>query len=69
MASPTPRRKSKYEDPIRMKTSQADCKSRKPGRPITRRIKLPATPEEAARRIFANAKPPDPSLRIFNKPK
>ena len=42
---------------------------RNPGRPITRRIKLPASPEEAAQRIFANAKPPDPSLRIFNSGK
>ena len=40
---------------------------RKPGRPITRRIKLPASPEEAARRIFANAKPPDPSIRLRNR--
>ena len=37
--------------------------NRKPGRPITRIIKLDATPEESARRIFANAKSPDPSLR------
>lgn len=51
-----------------MKGKKADSK-RKRGRPITRRIKLPATPEEAARRIFANAKPPDPSLRIYNRPK
>ena len=29
----------------------------------TRIIKLDATPEEVAQRIFANAKPPDPSLR------
>ena len=33
------------------------------GRPISRIIKLDATPEEVARRIFANAKPVDPSLR------
>jgi hypothetical protein len=51
-----------------VKGKKADSK-RKRGRPITRRIKLPATPEEAARRIFANAKPPDPSLRIYNRPK
>lgn len=41
-------------------------KERKPalgGRPIARIILLDATPEEVARRIFANAKPPDPSLR------
>lgn len=31
------------------------------GRPAKRVLKLDATPEEVARRIFANAKPPDPS--------
>ena len=44
--------------------------SRKPdepkrrGRPITRNIKLNATPEQAARAIFSAVKPPDPSQRI-----
>ena len=41
------------------------------GRPITRRIKLDATPEEVAQAMFAAAKaenPPDPSIRLFNKP-
>lgn len=33
------------------------------GRPATRVLKIDATPEEVARRIFANAKPPDPSKR------
>lgn len=37
---------------------------RKPGRPVTRIIKLDATPGQAARRMFANAKRPDPSLRV-----
>ena len=41
----------------------------KGGRPKTRVIKLDATPEEVAQRIFGNAKPPDPSIRIRNKPK
>ena len=37
------------------------------GRPITRRIKLDATPEEVAHAMFAAAKaenPPDPKRRI-----
>ena len=41
------------------------------GRPITRRIKLDATPEEVAQAMFAAAKaenPPDPSIRRYNKP-
>ena len=42
----------------------------KVGRPIPRRIKLDATPEEVARAMFAAAKvknPPDQSIRLFNK--
>lgn len=39
----------------------------KGGRPVTRIIKLDATPEEAAHRIFQNAKKPDPSLRNKGK--
>ena len=42
---------------------------RKPGRPQTRIIKLDATPEEVTQQMFANAKPPDPSIRVFNRPK
>ncbi len=41
---------------------------RKPGRPSKPIPKLDATPEEIARRIFENAKPPDPSIRVRNKP-
>ena len=33
------------------------------GRPITRIIKLDATPEQAARAMFSAVKKPDPSLR------
>lgn len=33
------------------------------GRPSVRTLKIDASPEEAARQIFANAKPPDPSLQ------
>lgn len=40
-----------------------DQKSQSRGRPTTRVLTLDATPEEAARRIFANAKPPDPNKR------
>lgn len=35
----------------------------KRGRPITREIKLDATPEQVARAIFADAKSPDPRKR------
>ena len=37
------------------------------GRPPTRVVKLDATPEQAARNIFAAAKPPDPKKQ--RKPK
>lgn len=41
----------------------------KRGRPNTRVIKLDAkSPEEVWQRIFANAKPPDPSIRVCNRP-
>ena len=36
----------------------------KRGRPESRIIKLDATPEQAARAIFAAVKPPDPALRV-----
>lgn len=37
---------------------------RRPGRPETRVVeRLKASPEEVARRIFASAKPPDPTRR------
>ena len=39
----------------------------KAGRPVTRVIKLDASPEEVAKRIFENAKPVDPSLRVDNR--
>lgn len=43
---------------------------KRPGRPPQNIIRLPAASvEEVADRIFANAKPPDPSLRIRNRPK
>ena len=38
-------------------------KSRSRGRPVTRVLKLDATPEEVARRIFTNAKSPEPIKR------
>ncbi len=43
-------------------------RTKKPGRPKTRIIKLDATPEEVAKRMFANSKPPDPSIRVRNRP-
>ena len=38
-------------------------KKRRRGRPETRVLKLNISPEEAFRRIFAAAKPPNPALR------
>ena len=47
-----------------------DKPKRKRGRPETRVLKLNvSSPEEAFRRIFAAADPPDPSKRVVNKPK
>ena len=46
------------------KTTKPKRKRGQPSKPIP---KLDATPEEIARRIFANAKPPDPSLRVRKK--
>ena len=41
----------------------------KRGRPKTRVIKLDAkSPEEVWQRIFANAKQPDPAIRVRNRP-
>ncbi len=37
------------------------------GRPSKSVPKIDATAEEIAERIFANAKPPDPSIRVRNK--
>lgn len=39
--------------------------SKKPrGRPVTREIKLDATPERVARAMFAAVKPPNPAKRV-----
>ena len=40
----------------------------KGGRPITRIVRIDATAEEIAQKLFTNAKTPDPSIRIRNKP-
>lgn len=40
---------------------------RQRGRPITREIKLDATPEQVARATFSAVKPPDPSRLIKRK--
>ncbi len=37
------------------------------GRPLTRIIKLDATPEQAARVFFSHVKPADPSRRLHNR--
>ena len=49
------------------KTRHNSKPKNKGGRPVTRIIKLDATPGQVARRMFANAKPPDPSLRVRGK--
>ena len=38
-------------------------KRKKTGRPITRELKIDATPEEVAQAIFRAAKKPDPDLQ------
>ncbi len=43
--------------------SSKSKQKRRRGRPETRVLKLNISPEEAFRRIFAAAKPPDPALR------
>ena len=50
-----------------MKEKPTEKKPR--GRPVTREIKLDATPEQVAKAVFAAAKPPDPSKRKIKRPK
>ena len=40
------------------------AEKKKMGRPVTREIKLDATPERVARAMFAAVKPPNPAKRI-----
>ena len=40
------------------------AEKKKMGRPVTREIKLGATPERVARAMFAAVKPPNPAKRI-----
>ena len=42
---------------------------RKRGRPLKSMPKIDATQEEIARAMFSAVKPPDPSLRKFNRTK
>lgn len=51
----------------RTMTTKQPRKKRRRGRPETRVVKLDATMEEVAQRIFANAKKPDPSIRVRNR--
>ena len=44
-----------------------EAKKRKRGRPPSRIMAIDATPEEIAKAIFANVKPPNPALRKHNK--
>ena len=46
------------------RAAQAHAVPKRRGRPVTREIKLDATPEEVARAMFAAVKPPDPSKRV-----
>ena len=46
-----------------MSEKHAGKPKRGPGRPVTRQIKLEASPEEVARAMFAAVKPPDPTKR------
>ena len=50
-----------------MKPKSKTKPKRKPGRPSPPIPKIDATPEEVAQRMFANAKPPDPSIRVRNR--
>ena len=47
-----------------MNRSKSKNPRKRRGQPVTREIKLDATPEEAARAMFAAVKPPDPSKRV-----
>ena len=44
-------------------------KSKKLGRPITRKVSIHSTAEGIAQAMFAAAKPPDPSKRIVKRPR
>ena len=46
------------------RAAQAHAVPKRRGRPVTREIKLDATPEEVAGAMFAAVKPPDPSKRV-----
>ena len=46
------------------RSAEATPTAKRRGRPVTREIKLDATPEEVARAMFAAVKPPDPSKRV-----
>ena len=52
----------------KQKQSDKSKPKNKGGRPITRIVKIDATPEEIAKKLFDNAKPPDPSIRVRNRP-
>ena len=47
--------------------ADSDGSGKQKGRPEWR-LKIDCTPEELAQAIFANAKPPDPSIRVRNRP-
>ena len=49
--------------------SESPTPKRKPGRPARKLKRINATAEEIAQRFFANAKSPDPSIRVRNRPK
>ncbi len=75
MKGAEPKEKPKRGQPVKRtmpeptpETAENISKTPKGGRPSKPIQKIDATPEEIARRIFENAKPPDPSIRVRNKP-
>ena len=48
-------------------SKESESPKRPRGRPVTRIVKLDATPEQAARNFFSAVKKPDPSVRITKR--
>ena len=48
-------------------SKESESPKRPRGRPVTRIVKLDATPEQAARNFFSAVKVPDPKLRIAKR--
>ena len=50
---------------VKPKKTKSKNKGGRPSKPIP---KINATAKEIAQRLFSNAKPPDPSIRVRNRP-